>query len=171
MARKTQQVETRLIAEYVQQYYGKFQFILGVPLGAVSEDLQRELGYAKAIRLSRPTRPEADAIILHDDYLTLIEAKVWHIVDGAAKLPLYASLVPKTPELRAYQGKRILMELVTPWTNPNLETMCRSMGVRLVQYSPLWINDVVARVQNYSTAEYRVAREEKLRNRALLGLE
>ncbi len=63
------------------------------------------------------------------------------------------------------------MELVVPWTNPNLEIMCRDADIRLHVYCPAWINEVVNRVTNYSTREYRLAREEKLRNRELAGLE
>jgi hypothetical protein len=171
MARKTQQVETRLVAEYLKDKYSKFPFISKQPLGPVSTDLMAEVGYQKAINMSRPSRPECDAIVLHPNWLILIEAKVWHIVDGMAKLPLYKSLIPFTPELKEYATRPVEMELVAAWTNPSLEIMCRSAGIRLVVYHPEWINDVVNRVKDYGTREYRMAREEKLRNRELLGLD
>src|SRR3990167_3798782 len=170
MVRKTQQVETRLIAEYVKEVYAAFPVTLGQPLGVVSEELMAQEGYAKAIRMSRPNRPEVDALVLLPRYLLLIEAKVWHIVDGMAKLPLYKSLIPFTPELKQYRDLPVVMELVVPWTNPNLETMCAASGIQLAIYKPAWINEVVQRVQNYGTREYRLAREEKLKNRELLGL-
>jgi hypothetical protein len=171
VARKTQQVETRLLAEYLKLTYYQYSYIDKVPLGAVSKELMSQVGYQTAIGLSRPMRPEADALVLHPKYLILIEAKVWHIVDGLAKLPLYKSLVPVTPELKTYLDRPVLLELVVPWTNPNLEMMASRAGVAIRIYKPAWINEVVARVQNYSTPEYRQAREEKLRNRELLGLE
>lgn len=171
MASKNQQVETRLIAEYCKDTYGQFPFTLKQPLGAIREDLSREYGFAKALALSRPSRPEADALIFHPKWLILIEAKVWHIIDGLAKLPLYKSLVPVTPELLQYRDREIIMEIVVPWTNPNLELMATSIGATVKLYKPLWIDEVVAKVQNYTTREYREAREEKNRNRALLGLD
>ena len=88
-----------------------------------------------------------------------------------AKLPFYAALIPATPELRDYIRLPVLMELVVPWTNANLEIMCRAHSIRLRVYNPEWINDVVARVNLYSTQAYRQQREETLRNRTLLGLE
>lgn len=171
MARKTQQVETRLVAEYLLATYPQFPHIAGVPLGRVSEQLMAEVGYEKAIRMSRPIRPEVDAVVILPRFLVLIEAKVWHIIDGMAKLPLYRSLIPFTPELREYRNSEVIMELVTPWTNPNLEIMCRDASIHLHVFKPAWIAEVVARVQGYSTQEYRAAREKKLRNRELLGLE
>lgn len=171
MARKTQQVETRLVSEYLKNQYGNFPFIEKQPLGRIGDELLTSLGYQKAIAISRPMRPEVDAIVLHPKWLILIEAKVWHVVDGMAKLPLYKSLVPFTPELKEYATRDIIMELVVPWTNPNLEIMARDAGITVKVYCPPWIDEVVARVQNYSTREYRLAREDKLRNRELLGLE
>jgi hypothetical protein len=171
MARKTQQVETRLVAEYLKETYSKFPFISKVPLGLPSPDLLRTEGYEKGLRMQRPQRPEVDAIVLLPRYFVLIEAKVWHIVDGMAKLPLYKSLIPFTPELKQYLPRDTIMELVVPWTNPNLEIMCRDANIRLAVYKPDWINEVVNRVTEYGTREYRLAREKKLRDRELLGLE
>ncbi len=64
MVRKTQQVETRLVAEYLKETYSQFPHISAVPLGVVSETLMAQEGYAKAIRMSRPNRPEVDAVVL-----------------------------------------------------------------------------------------------------------
>ncbi len=171
MVRKTQQVETRLVAEYLKERYSQFPHMSAVPLGLFSEELLKTEGYVKGLRMQRPNRPEVDAIVLLPRYFVLIEAKVWHIVDGMAKLPLYRSLIPFTPELKQYQPRETILELVVPWTNPNLEIMCRDANIRLVVYKPDWINDVVNRVQLQGTRDYRLAREEKLRNRELLGLE
>jgi len=171
VARKTQQVETRLVAEYLKEKYPQYSFITKQPLGIVSEELLKTEGYVKGLRMQNPSRPEVDAIVLLPRYFVLIEAKVWHIVDGMAKLPLYASLIPFTPELKQYQPREVIMELVVPWANPNLEIMCRDHNIRLVVYCPDWISEVVARVQQYGTREYRLAREQKLRDRQLLGLE
>ena len=171
MARKTQQVETRLLAEYLKETYSKFSFITKVPLGLVSEELLRTEGYVKGLRMQRPQRYEADAVVLLPRYFVLVEAKVWHIVDGMAKLPLYKSLIPFTPELKQYLPRDTIMELVVPWSNPNLEIMCRDASIRLVVYKPGWIDEVVNRVTEYGTREYRLTREKKLRDRELLGLD
>lgn len=171
MARKTRQVETRMVSEYLAKEYSKFEYIISQPLGVVSEELQAELGYTKAINTVRPFRPSADAIVILPRYLVLVEAKVWSVVNGLAKLPLYKSLVPLTPELKQYMPREVLMELVVGWTNPNLEIMARGAGVTLKLYTPQWLVEVVEDMHKYWTAEYRQNREQKLRMREYFGVD
>jgi len=171
MARKTQQVEVRMISEYLLSAYAEFPTIKAVPLGKVDESLMATQGYQRAIGIMRPYRPEVDAIVILPRYLILIEAKVWNVVNGLAKLPLYKSLLHFTPELEKYRGREILMELVVGWTNDNLEIMARDLGVKVVVYSPAWLEDIVAKQHNYWTAEYQRERQRKLQMRELLGLE
>ncbi len=109
MARKSQQVEIRMVSEYLISAYAKFPSIMDVPLGKVDETLMAEQGYKRATGLMRPYRPAVDAVVILPRYLVLIEAKVWNVVNGLAKLPLYKSLVPFTPELKQYSGKEVLM--------------------------------------------------------------
>jgi len=171
MARKNQQVETRMVSEYLLNMYPKFQTLQPVPLGAIDEKLSAQVGYTKALGLSRPFRPYADALVILPNYIILIEAKVWNVVNGLAKLPLYKSLVPLTPELKQYMPREVLMELVVGWTNVNLEIMARDAGVRIKVYSPPWLQDVVDRMHNYWTADYRSERARRLEMRETLGLE
>ena len=93
------------------------------------------------------------------------------MVNGLAKLPLYKSLAPLTPELKAYKGLEILMELVVAWTNPNLEVMARDAGVRIKLYNPPWLQEVTDRMHNYWTPEYRAERARRLEMRTTLGVE
>jgi len=171
MARKSRQVETRLIAEYLKERYPEFTFIMKQPLGVVSEELMAAEGYQKAIRVMRPFRPEVDAVVILPHYFLIIEAKVWSIVDGLAKLPLYKSLVPVTPELKQYMPRGIIMQLVVGWTNPNLEIMARSMDVEIKLYRPGWLEEVVEGMHKYWTKEYQLERQKKLKMREYFGVE
>ena len=171
MARKTRQVEVRMVAEYLKATYDKFPCIQSQPLGIVDEKILADLGYEKGMAIQRPRRPSVDAVVILPRYLLIIEAKVWNVVSGLGKLPLYKSLVPLTPELREYQPRETIMELVVGWTNPNLEAMAREAGVQIRIYSPPWLKEVVDSMQKYWTAEYRIARDEKQKMRELLGLE
>ncbi len=171
MVRKTQQVEVRMVSEYLLFAYAKFRSIKAVPLGKIDEKLQADLGYQKAINIMRPYRPEVDAVVILPRYLLLIEAKVWNVVNGLAKLPLYKSLVPFTPELKQYSNLEVLTELVVGWTNDNLEIMARDLGVKVVVYSPPWLADIVTKQHNYWTAEYQAERQRKLQMRELFGIE
>jgi hypothetical protein len=171
VARKSRQVETRLVAEYLKENFSKFTFITKQPLGKVSETLMAEEGYKRAINLSRPFRPEVDAAVILPRHILIVEAKVWNIISGLGKLPLYKSLVPFTPELQQYMPREVLMELVVGWTNPNLELMARDAGVRVRLYCPEWLQEVVESQHKYWTREYQDVRQKKLRMREVYGLE
>lgn len=171
MARKSRQVETRMVAEYLLANYGKFTYILDIPLGAIDTELMATRGYQAAVNMSRPFRPRADAIVILPRYLLLIEAKVWKTVDGLAKLPLYKSLVPFTPELQQYLPREVLMELVVGDAPANLETMARGAGVTLKIFNPPWLKEVADSMNKYWTPEYQAARQEKLALREHFGLE
>lgn len=171
MARKTRQVETRLIAEYLENRYHEFPVITNIPLGRVDPGLMRDVGYKKALGISRPYRPIADALVILPRHLLLIEAKVWNVVNGLAKLPLYKALIPVTPELKDYANREVIMRLVAGWTNPNLETMARSIDVEVEVFCPVWLSEIVAGMHNYWTKEYREEREKKLKMREFLNLQ
>jgi len=171
MARKSRQVETRMISEYLKLYYSSFSYIMDCPLGRVSEDLQRQVGYKQALGISRPFRPIVDAVVILPRHLLIIEAKVWQVVQGLGKLPLYASLVPLTPELQEYQPREVIMQLVVGWTNTNLEVMANSQNVSVKVYSPAWLSEVVESMHKYWTKPYQEERQAKLRMRQALGLD
>ena len=171
MARKTRQVETRMVTEYIVKNYSKFPSINAVQLGKIDHELMASAGYKKAIGLSRPYRPEADAIVILPNYLLLIEAKVWNVINGLAKLPLYKSLIPFTPELAQYMPREILMELVVGTTNSNLEIMAKDMGVAVKVYSPPWLQEVVQSMNLYWTADYQKERQRIIEMRKNLGVE
>ena len=171
MARKSRQVETRLVSEYIKERYSAFPVIVKQPLGVVSDELMREEGYARALRISRPFRPEVDAVVILPRHLLIIEAKVWSIVNGLAKLPLYKSLVPLTPELRQYMPRQVLMQLVVGWTNTNLKVMARDQGVEVQVFCPPWLEEVVESMHHYWTREYQEERQKKLKMREYFGVD
>ena len=171
MARKSRQVETRLVAEYLKEHYSSFSFIMKQPLGAVPEEYLKEYGWKKTLGILRPFRPEVDAVVILPSYLLIVEAKVWSIVDGLAKLPLYKSLVPVTPELKQFMPREVLMQLVVGWTNPNLEIMARSMDVEVKVYCPAWMEEVIEGMHKYWTREYQDERQKRLKMREYFGVD
>ena len=160
-----------MMSEYVASEYKDFPYMLAVPLGRIPDDVIKDVGYTQAIAFMRPYRLEVDAIVVLPRYLILIEAKVFKTIDGLAKLPLYKSLVPFTPELAQYADREVIMELVVGWTNPNLDIMARDAGVRLKVYAPDWLAAVVEDYHKYWTKEYRDARNQKLELRTMYGID
>jgi hypothetical protein len=171
VARKSRQVESRMISEYLKLNYPKFTYIMEQPLGKVDEGLMKTLGYRQALGISRPFRPLVDAVVILPRHLLLVEAKVWNVINGLAKLPLYKSLVQYTPELQEYLPREVIMQLVVGWTNDNLQIMASSLDVSVKVYAPAWLEEVVQSMHKYWTKEYRENREAKLRLRQALNIE
>lgn len=171
MARKSRAVETRMVSEYIKTNYSQFPSIMAQPLGGVPNALMETEGYQRALGVMRPFRPEVDAIVILPNHLLIIEAKVWQVMNGLAKLPMYKSLVPFTPELKEYMPRDVLMELVVGWTSPNLELMANDHGIAVKVFCPDWLKEVVADMHHYWTKEYREQRERKLQLREYFGVE
>jgi len=171
MARKTRQVESRMISEYLLENYSKVPYTINVPLGALPEEMLKLNGYKRTMGELRPFRPAVDAVLILPRHLVLVEAKVWNVVNGLAKLPAYKALVPATPELKQYMPREVLMQLVVAWTNQNLAIMARDLDVKVVEFCPDWLREVVDGMHNYWTREYRDLREKKLKMREYFGVE
>jgi hypothetical protein len=169
--RHTRQVETRLLAEYLKERVLPHPFIQKVPLGGIDEELIAKEGTRRAIGFSRPFRPEVDAVVIYDSVIEVIEAKIFKIVDGIAKLPLYASLVPTTPELARYMPRKVGMRLVVPWCSDLVWQMAENMSVVVEIFCPGWVKDEVERYHRYWTADYKRERDEKRKLREYFGVE
>lgn len=166
-----QQREGRLIAEYIAEKFAKDRVIFGCPLGPVPEKMIATLGPRKALRMARGLRPEVDALVIRDHQLILVEAKIQRWVDGIAKLPLYKSLIPTTPELQEYKDYEAEMRLCFPWASETIEEAARNAGVVLDVYHQPWVDDYLTELGKYWSSEYKTARAEKRRMREIFGLE
>jgi len=171
MARKSRQVETRMVSEYLLANYSKFPYTMNVPLGVLPQDLLEMKGVLAASRIYRPFRPVVDAVVILPRYLLLVEAKVWNVINGLSKLPLYKSLIPLTIELKQYMPREVLMQLVVGWSNTNLEVMARDAGVEVKIFCPDWLKEVVDGMHKYWTQDYRADREKKIQMREYFGVE
>jgi len=150
--------ETRLCSEYVAQYFPQDLVRLRCPLGPIPKAIQEMVPGQKALTAARPWRPEVDALIIKDDKIILLECKIFKIMDGLSKLPLYRSLVPETPELQRYLDRPVEMLLVVPWTAPWIQVAAEKLGVVVDVFKPEWIAEYVEEWHRYWTREYRMAR-------------
>jgi hypothetical protein len=166
-----QQREGRLIAEYIAEKFPGARVTFGCPLGPIPEKMIATLGPRKALRFARGLRPEVDALAIQDHKLIMVEAKIQRWVDGIAKLPVYKSLVPTTPELEPYWHYEVEMRLCFPWTSETIEEAARNAGVVLDIFHPPWIDDYLNELSKYWSGEYRARRAEKKRMREIFGLE
>ena len=166
--KQRQEWETRYVSDYVLQNYPNDRVQYRVPLGKVPESLIKELGLLKAIGIFRPYRPEVDALVITKDTLVLIEGKIFKVMDGLSKLPVYKSLIPETPELELYKKFPVRAVLVTPkepvWAAPFIDAQEIFVDI----FRPDWLEEYYQAQERYWTPEERMKRLQ--RKEVLKGL-
>lgn len=83
----------------------------------------------------------ADALIIEPQTLTLVEGKVEPDVTSIAQLYLYSLLLPLTPELSQYKGRKVRSLAVWGMPEPVLSKVAAKFGVEVVVFSPAWVQE------------------------------
>lgn len=164
--RVRRELEPKWVSWFCAKHHKNDIVKLRCPLGPIPQELKDHYGDAKAIKVYRPWRPEVDALVITDNYIRLIEAKIQKFMDGLSKLPVYKSLVPSTPELKAWRRLPVNMLLLIPtrigWVIP----AASNMGVAISTEAPDEIIKVWNERDKYWTkeaVEKREARKKKLK--------
>lgn len=155
------EIEPKWVSWYIKEYYPNAEVRLRCPLGPIPNELKELYGPAKAAKVYRPSRPECDALIIRPSELILIEAKIFKYMDGLSKLPIYKSLVPKTPELMVFTGRPIRMHLLIPKAIPWVDAAAPGHGVEVKTAAPDWITQIWEERDKYWTPSARMKREER----------
>lgn len=163
--------ESRLISEYVAQKFPGQRHALSFPLGPEVAMSATQLTQRQRLRISRPWRPEVDALVWMDGVLLLIEAKVAEYMTGLGKLPLYKAIIPQTPELAEWRGWEVRMRLVVPRARAWVNVMADAIGAEIDTFEPPWMVDYYNYRDQYWTSDYRSKRQSILDARAQAGLE
>lgn len=163
--------ESRLISEYLALKFPGMRVALSHPLGPEITTGSNGLSARQRLQVSRPWRPEVDAIVWFPTSILLIEAKITEYLRGLGKLPLYKALVPVTPELAAWRDLDVRIRLVVPRSRPWLQPMIDAVGAEVDLFEPEWMREVYDYRDQYWTAEYRRRRQEILDARARAGVE
>jgi hypothetical protein len=163
------EVEPRWVSEYVMATYPRFEHRLRVPLGPAVAGISEQLGQEKALRVSRPWRPEVDAIVITADRLIMIEGKIFKTMDGLSKLPVYRDLVASTPELQAQKDLPVEMHLLVVRPLEWVLAAAEKAGVKVVEWAPPWIIQVWEDRDKYWAPDAVAKREERKKVLEKLG--
>ena len=154
------------MSAYIKEFYPDAEVRLRCPLGPIPDQLKELYGPAKAARVYRPSRPEVDALVVLPGAILLIEAKIFKYMDGLSKLPVYASLVPISPELMVFSKRPVLMHLLIPAPIPWVKAAAPGLGVEVYTWAPDWVLQIWEERDKYWQPEARMLRAER---KALLG--
>jgi len=141
--RKWEPREMRLVSEYIVKKYPKDKSFTRVRLGATHPGLLPEGLSAEEKRMITVWKRWADAIVITQTKIILIEAAILPDLGDVSKLLVYEYLLKFTPEFEEYLDRPIEKQLVISVEDPVLTKIARGAGIKVVAFAPEWINDYV----------------------------
>ena len=161
--------EPRLVSEYILENFPGAIVYYDQPLGAIPPEAPRSNTGQYLAGVARTSRPRADAIVIHEDTLWIVEGKIIDVSLGAGKLPMYERLVPSTPELSEYKDLPRKMLLIS--ANPAQWSAQEALvhNIELVVYQPEWSKEYLHWRNHYFTADARRARAARKARLIALG--
>ena len=163
--------ERRYIAEYLLETYPQGGYYTNVALGPIPDEITARYGLSAGAALFQPSRLRIDAVVPQKTSYLLIEAKIREPRDAIGNLLLYRTQAQITPDLPEYVGQPFQARLVVPWALDWVVAAAKEHGMEIAIYLPPWVEGYVRERQNYFTRDYRIARDEKMRLRKLLGVD
>jgi len=163
------EIEPRWVSEYAAANYPNAEIRPRCPLGPPISGLREGMGIDKALRVSRPWRPEVDLAILPGDRVILVEGKIFKTMDGLSKLPIYKSLVPDTPELQDHAKKPIEMHLLVVRPLAWVLAAAEKQGIQVKEWAPPWIIPIWEERDKYWAPEAVAARAQRKQTLEKLG--
>jgi len=154
-------LEPRWVSWYIARHYPRDIVKLRCPLGPIPEDLKKAVGEARGIKMYRPWRPEVDGLVILPGAIRLIEAKIFKYMDGLSKLPVYAGLVPTTPELKSWKDLPVQMVLLIPAKIDWVFTAASQQGITVDTDAPDFIRVAWEERDKYWTKDYVEKREKR----------
>lgn len=152
--------EKRLVMEYLLEKYAGYEWFVQCRVGADPEMAGGEYEDEAERRLARNVNYWVDAVVVTPTELVVIEATMYRGAAKAGKLLEYMMLLPATPGLRPYLGRRVVGEVVSAQDDPLGREVCKGLGIRFVVYEPSWLGEFWAQ---YPDRRRRPANERLVR--------
>jgi hypothetical protein len=132
---KRYEAEREYVAAYVGTFYPGERAMFDFRLGAIETDMELEGVTPGELNIIGATRRFADAIVIRSTEVVVIEGAIRPDLGKVSILHGYSRLVPITPELVAFRGMPLRLELVGCIYDPVLDQVCRQWGVKLVTWT------------------------------------
>lgn len=142
--RSWQPREMQMLTEWLVQTQKGKRWITRVRLGAPKPAIPRPDMTVEERAMVGAWRRWADALILEEEKVTIVEAAIRPNPGKIGQLELYKLLLPQTPELRAWRAAKIEMLLLYAIEDPATVYLAREKGIRCVEYKPTWLPQYLA---------------------------
>lgn len=137
--RSWQPREMQMLTEWLTKTQRGKRWLTRVRLGSPKPAIPRPYMSVEEKAMIGAWRRWADAVILEDDKVTIVEAAIRPQPGKISQLELYQMLFPHTPEYEAWRGVPIHLLLLYSIEDSATILLARRKGIKCVQYVPLWL--------------------------------
>jgi len=127
-------LEEEMLVKYLAKKFKGTSIYTHVRLGSPPAIEIPGLDPEKAKRMMMPGLPEVDAIVVEDDKIYMIEAKVAKEWENLGKMIIYRELLPQTPGWEGVDVTKIRPLLVMAKASPLLVEVAKRFGVEVDTY-------------------------------------
>jgi len=130
----------QMLSEWLAKTQTGKRYMTRVRLGSPKSEVPRADMTPEERAMIGSWRRWADAIILEDETVTIVESAIRPDPGKISQLELYRMLFPQTPELLAWHGCKVDLLLLYAIEDPATVHLAREKGIRAVEYKPLWLD-------------------------------
>jgi len=149
MTRLWQPRESRLLAEYLAQKYPKDTVMYRVRLGQTPAWAASSISEGVPAEIYKAYQRWADAIIITQTHLILMEAKIKPEPGVISQILLYDQLIPKTYALDQYKKLQRSNILLIAQHDPEVEELARKNNITVEYFNPAWVTDYLIEIRKY----------------------
>jgi len=128
-----------MLSEWVTKTQAGKRVLQRVRLGSPRPEVPRPEMSPEEVAMIGSWRRWADAVILEEDHVTIIESAIRPDPGKISQLELYAMLFPHTPELKAWAGLPLTLILLYAIEDPATIMLARQKGILCIEYKPYWL--------------------------------
>lgn len=136
--------ETRLLMDYLAATYPGVPWMTNIRVGPLDPHIPRAGLSDAAIKLMGNFRRYADAVVITEGRVVVVETTIQKAVQKVGQLLEYLDLVPLTPELAEHSGKPLSGVLVSAIPDPRAQALCGKVGLHFVVFEPSWLAQFLA---------------------------
>ena len=138
--RRWQPREMQMLSEWLVKTQQGKRWRTRVRLGSPKSEVPRPEMSVEEQAMIGVWRRWADAVILEEKEVTIVEAAIRPQPGKISQLELYAMLLPMTPELAPWKGLPLSLILLYANEDPATNALARQKGIRCIEYKPLWLD-------------------------------
>lgn len=137
--RRWQPREMQMLAEWLAKTQTGKRWMTRVRLGSPRSEVALPTMSPEERSMVGVWRRWADAILLEENKVTIVESAIRPQPGKISQLELYKMLFPLTPELEPWKSLPIDMILLYAIEDPATIALARQKGIRCIEYKPLWL--------------------------------